>query len=170
MKTFMFILKKLASIFCWIGAIFGVIGLFKAQASQVPYSLFSAILWFYWGCVLWKNDKRIIAINGFVFALLVIAIFVAEFVICMIIASVTSGCIANFAPEVTGWIFTILMSFCLFALAPSRLLPKRFYINEETGAPLAETITDVKSEKMESSPKSTLNQFEESDHTRYMPK
>ena len=170
MQRFLFVLSKVLAVFCWVVAVFTAIGNLNAQAELVPYGLFNVVLWTYWGYVLWKNDKREITINGFVFALLIIAIFVAEFFVCMFIGATISGLVANFNPEVTGWIFAILMSFCVVALPPSKLLPKKFYV---AANPVSQTVSegeiDSNQKESQSWTAPTPKQFEESDHSKYMP-
>ncbi len=170
MKTFMFVLRKIFALFCWIGSVLTILQLFTAHEQLVPYILFSSILWFYWGRVLWKNDERKIAINGFVYQLLVIAVFVAEFVACMLVGVAISGLMANFNPILTGWIFGILMTICLFALSPSKILPKRFFVAPESKPVADEAVANNNQEESNACSKPILKQFEESDHSKYMPK
>ena len=135
MKRFMSVLRKVLSVFCWLGVLGTIIRTMDSTSEQLPYHLFSVVLWSYWGYVLWRNDKRDIAINGFVYALLTVAIFVAEFIICGIIGTTISGLVADFNPELTGWVFAFLMSFCVLELPPSRLLPKKFFVDESSDQP-----------------------------------
>ena len=155
MDSLMYLLRKLLSLICFVGAASGAIRFINASDEQTPYSLFSTILWSYWGCIMWKKDNRMIAINGFLYTLLIIVIFIAELFVCMMIGTAISGLIANFNPTLAGWIFAISMTFCLFVLPPSKVLPKKVYINQESN----------ESNKTEES-----NEPKESDHSRYMPK
>ena len=167
----MVVLRKILALLFWIGSACGVISLFNTPSQQVPYTLFSIILWFYWGYVLWKNDRRTVVINPYLYSLLVIAVFVAEFVVCLIIGSIISGIVSNYNQELVGWIFGVLMTFCLIKLAPSKILPKRFFVDkdvEEKNDSTANTAQqDVPSEA--SSERILLKDFPASDHSRYIP-
>lgn len=132
---------KILAILFWLCSICQIWRLYSESNTRfyeqsVPMILFTAILFFYWGRILWKGDDRKIAINGWLMTLMIVGIFIVEIFACMFIGVTISDFMANGSPVVGNWVFMILMTFCLYNLAPSKILPKRFFIEDSNVEPI----------------------------------
>ena len=133
-------MSKILAILFWLCSICQIWRLHSESNTRfyeqsVPMILFTAILFFYWGRILWKGDERKVAINGFLMTLMIVGIFIAEFVVCVLIGDSVAAFMANHNPVVANWVFAILMTICLYNFAPSNILPKRFFVVDEPTLP-----------------------------------
>ena len=182
--TFLIVLKKIVAVMCWgnsISILYNLIDNFgrgKDIIGYIPSGIFGAILFSYWGFALWKEPKKNVAINGWLMALLYIAVFIGEFIlslVCGLIVGMLLSICTNCNPtEFVQWVSFTTMTICLFYFPPSKVLPKKFFVNNEEPTNTDSTIdiniqTLQKSEQTEEGKKPLLKEFEESDHSRYMP-
>ena len=179
------LLRKIEAVLSWISALCSLVGaivvVINKQIDQLPYSIFSVVLFTKWGFDLWKDDTRIIAINGCLMALLYVLVFFGELFACFFIghfivgfiAGVLNGWGSSYIPEMLNdigpWISVALMIICLFKLSPSKVLPKRFFIEKNQCVQNAEECYPLQSNEKKDENKPTLKQFGDSDHSRFMP-